>query len=1023
MYTMKNIKYLFLWFCLILNAGYGFAQQSDTYKISGTVMDKSGETLIGVTIYVKNEPGVGVVTDVNGNFTIKSPKNSTLVFSFIGFKTQEYLVTKDIEKLKVVLEADNKQLDEVVIVGQGTQRKVSVVGAITSIDPKELQIPSNSITNMIGGRVPGIITRTLSGEPGDDFSEFWIRGISTFGSNQGALVLIDGIEGNLNDIDPSDIESFSVLKDASATAVYGVRGANGVIIVTTKKGAAGKIRINLKSSATISYSPRMPKYLRAFDYASLANEARAVRGSTPIYDDLELEIIKNKLDPDLYPDVNWRDVILKDQTWNNQHYLSVSGGGTTARYFMSTGLVNKSAVFKDAGINKYNTNVNWHKYTFRANVEANVTKTTILSLGMDGVITKQTSPGYGDDNSALWKAQSNLTPVTVPVVYSNGLLPAYGTNANQISPYVLLNYTGFKNKHNVNYKVNFGLNQDLSMFTKGLRVNALFSFNSSGNHLVTRRKSPNLYKATTRYKDGSLATVRTVNEAPLTYSKEATQTRQYYFEARTNYERAFGKHRVSGLVHYYMQDYQDTKADNETDAIPKRYQALSGRATYAWNDTYMVEANFGYTGSENFMKGHQFGFFPAIALGWVPTQYDWVKNHLSFLNFFKVRASYGEVGNDRIGGRRFPYITYVKVTDVAGKWGSNPLEEGQMGADGLEWEVAKKYNLGFDGRLFKERFNFTIDFFKDVRDGIFQQRELLPQEVGVVNKPWVNIGSMSSKGVDGNIEYSQSVNQHLRLTGRANLTYSTNKIKHWEEALKKYPYLGNTGYSVNIQRGLIAQGLYRDSLDIMAGPIPYANVRPGDIKYKDVNGDGKITDDDKVPIAYSSVPQIMYGFAIEASYKNWTLGIFFRGVGKTQYFLGGNAYHPFISEEQGNVLTQVNNQRNRWTPAWYSGDPATENPNARYPRLSYGSNKNNEVNSTFWLANGRYLKLQNIDLSYRWSHRAFQRIGLSDIVFQFIGTNLACWDKVKLWDPEQASNNGAVYPLQRTFTFQLSVNF
>lgn len=1019
---MKNIKYFLLWLCLIAGFGRVFGQTDTHYKVSGSVSDEAGETMIGVTIYVKNEPGVGVVSDIDGNFTIRVAKNSTLVFSCVGYKIQEKLITQDIEGLKIVMEVDNQQLEDVVVVGQGTQRKVSVVGAVSTISPDELQIPSNSITNMIGGRIPGIITRTMSGEPGSDFSEFWVRGVSTFGANASALVLIDGIEGNLNDIDPSDIESFSVLKDASATAVYGVRGANGVVIVTTKKGSAGKTRINLKSSATLSYSPRMPKYLRAYEYAQLANEAREVRGNTPIYDDIEMEIIKNHLDPDLYPDVNWRDVILKDVTWYNQHYLSVSGGSSTARYFMSTGLMNKSAIFKDEGINKYNTNVNWHKYTFRANVEANLTETTVISLGMDGVITKQTSPGYGNDNSALWKAQSNLTPVTVPVRYSNGLLPAYGTGDNQRSPYVLLNYTGYKTSHNIDYKVNFGLNQDLKWITNGLKVNALFSFNSSGSHLVTRQKSPNLYRATTRYKDGSLATRRTVNEQALTYSKSASQSRQYYFESRLNYERGFGDHNVTGLVHYYMQDYQDTQANNETDAIPKRYQALSGRATYSWKDTYLLELNIGYTGSENFKKGHQFGLFPAVAIGWVPTQYEWVQKHLPFVDFFKLRASYGEVGNDRIGGRRFPYITYVSTENVSGRWGNNALQEGQMGADGLEWETAKKYNLGFDGHLFNEHFNFTIDFFKDVRDGIFQQRELLPQELGAVNKPYVNIGSMNSKGIDGSVEYTQNIKQ-VRLTGRANFTYTTNKVKHWEEAIKKYPYLENSGYSVNVTRGLIAQGLYRDSTDILSGPIPYANVRPGDIKYKDVNGDGRIDNDDMVPIAYSSVPLIMYGFAVEASYKNWTLGIFFRGVGKTNYFLGGNAYHPFISEEQGNVLTQVYNRKNRWIPAWYSGDPSTENPNARYPRLSYGNNTNNQVNSTFWLANGRYLKLQNIDLSYRWQNKAFRKIGLNDIIFQFIGTNLACWDKVKLWDPEQASNNGAVYPLQRTFTFQLSVNF
>lgn len=1022
-----SIIFNLFFICLSMLESYGQDKEATYYTVSGKVMENDGSLLPGVSIYIKNEPGVGVITTVNGQFTIKVPKNEQLVFSFVGYKKYEYLVTKNISGLKVVLEEEKQHLEEVVIVGHGEQKKASVVGAISTINVEQLQIPSSSISNIIGGRIPGIISVTRSGEPGDDFSEFWVRGISTFGGGEGALVLIDGVEGNLNDLDPADIESFSVLKDASATAVYGVRGANGVILVTTKQGTAGKININLKTSATLSYSPRMPKYLRAYDYARLANEAREVRGLSSRYDEVELEIIRNHMDPDLYPDVDWREVILKDFTWNNQHYLSVSGGGATARYFLSAGIQNKSAVFKEESINKYNTNVNWHKYTFRANVSANLTKTSIVNLALDGTIVKQNSPGYGDDNNALWTAQSNLTPVTVPVRYSNGLLPAYGSNDNQISPYVLLNYTGFKTTQRNTMKVNFGLNQDLGFLLKGLKANALFSFTNNSNHVVNRYKIPSLYKVLGHYNDGSLVMAKTVNEVAMSYKKTANIDRTYYFEGRLNYARTFDRHRVTGLLHYYMQDFQDSKAANETAAIPKRYQALSGRITYALDDRYLVETNFGYTGSENFKKGEQFGFFPAIAMGWVPSEYSWFKDRLGFINFLKIRASYGEVGNDRIiKDRRFPYITYVQLNNVSKMWGDPPaIQEGQIGADNLSWEVAKKYNLGIDARMWHDRINLTFEFFKDIRDGIFQERQMMPVEVGAMTNPWTNVGSMRNRGVEGNIEYSQEIKKEMSVTLRSNFTYAINKVKHWDEAVT-YPYQSKSNKPNGIYRGLIAMGLFRDSLEIISSPKQdFGKVRPGDIRYKDVNGDGHINSDDEVALEYSKNPQIMYGFAAEFRYKGLTVGAFFRGAGKVQYLKFGNAYRPYNFQEQGNILKSVAKQSNRWTPAWYSGDPSTENPNAAFPRLTYGTSENNSRTSTFWLGNGRYLKLQNVDISYTLRHDALSRWGIANIVFHVVGTNLACWDKIpdKITDPEQAIYNGEKYPIQRTFTFQLSVNF
>lgn len=1001
--------------------------QTSTSDLSGEVSDTNGTKLGGVTVRVLTQANKRTSTDDRGRFSLKDIiLPNTLIFTSTGYDTTKLEVLTASQALNIIMHEKGSDLDEVVVVGMGTQRKISVVGAVTTVDPKQLQMPSTSVTNMLGGVVPGIISTTRSGEPGNDFSEFWIRGISTFGAQSGALVLIDGVEGNLNDLDPSDIAGFSILKDASSTAVYGVRGANGVVLVTTHKGEAGRMNINFKSNVSLSHSPRMPEYLGSYEYATLANEARGVRDLAARYSDIELQIMKYGMDNDLYPNVNWQNEILKKHTFNNQHYLNLSGGGKVSRYFVSVGALSKDAVFKqDETANKYNTNVKYNKYNFRANIDANITPTTVLTLGLDGAIINQNAPGFGDDNSALWIAQSFLTPVTVPLKYSNGELPAFGNTGNNISPYVLLNHTGFKYSNRGTTKINFSLNQDLESFVPGLKFHALYSYLTNNGHSTIRRKMPDLYKAYGRYNDGTLMIQRTVSQQSITFGKSTFYDRKHYFESRLNYDKSIGDHRFGGLVHYYMSDFQTSTANDEINSIPKRYQAISGRATYAFKDTYFLEGNIGYTGSENFRPGEQFGWFPSIAAGWVPTQYKWVQDNLSAMNFFKIRGSYGQVGNDQISSRRFPYLTYVNFNN-SGRWGSGGLTEGQIGADNLKWEVAKKYNLGLDFQFFNNKAGLTVDIFKDVRDGIFQERQLMPIEVGVVNKPFVNVGKMRSQGFDGNAYYNFKVNNDLKITTRANFTYAEGKVVHWDQDIPKYPYQSYSGVPLGINRGLISMGLFKDSLEIMSSPKQsFGEVRPGDIRYKDVNGDGTINDDDIVPITYSNVPKFQYGIGASIEYKKFTLSFLFEGVSDVSYFYGGSGYYPFVGGEIGNILSIVNDPSNRWTPAWYSGDPATENPNARFPRLTYGNSANNNRNSTFWQADGKYIRLKYVDISYRLSSEQLnlKRIGIQNVTLQLVGYNLGTWDKVKLWDPGQASSNGAVYPVQRTYTAQITLNF
>jgi len=998
--------------------------------MKGTVSDSDGP-LVGVSVTVKDNPTNGTMTDADGKFSIKVERGDKLLFTYIGYKDIEYLVVKQEQDLKIKFEEAATEVDEVVVTALGTQRKISTLSAVTSVDVSELQQPTASVANLLGGRVAGVISTMASGEPGKNIAEFWIRGIGTFGANASALVLIDGLEGDINSLDPADIESFSILKDASATAVYGVRGANGVVLVTTKRGHADKMNITVRASATLSHLKRLPEFVDAYDYAKLANEARAVRGEEVLYTPVELDIIRNNLDPDLYPNVNWQKEVVKMNSWKQNYYVSAQGGAKLARYFVSLNAALEDAAYNVDKNSPYSGNVGYNTYGFRANIDLELTKTTKIYFGSNGYLKVQKNPGVANTNY-IWDAQANIHPLRLPTVYSNGQLPAVDTGADT-SPYVMINRMGRRNDQEFAGKTTLAIEQDLSMLTEGLRIRAQGAYDITSWFNESRLIQPALYEAVGRNQAGDLITIQRVSEQSASYSKNTNQYRKYHFESTLNYDRVFADdHRVSALVYYYMSDEKySSESTTNMNSIPKRYQGISSRITYGFRDTYMLDVNFGYTGSENFQPGRRFGFFPSVALGWVPTNYEFMKRGLPFLDFLKIRASYGTVGNDRITNKRFPYLTIVK-RGTNNPWGSTSAEtlwETYTGADNLNWEKATKFDVGIEGRLFNDRVNFVVDFFNDVRDGIFQERQQVPAYVGLMSKPFSNIGKMRSYGADGNISYTERLGKNASMTLRGNFTYSKNDVKNWEEANPAYPYQEAAGYPYGVVRGYQAVGLFKDDLDIETSPVQtFGEYRPGDIKYRDINGDGRIDNDDKVPIAYSATPLLMYGFGGEFQYKNFTLGVLFKGTGKTDFFYGGAGYIPFANGKMGNVLTQAADPRNRWIPMDYALangiDPSlAENPNAKYPRMQYGNNNNNSQTSTFWKGNSSYLRLQEITLNYNFKANALRKIGIQSVDLQFVGNNLAVWDNVKIFDPEQASSNGRVYPLPATFTLQLYLHF
>lgn len=1031
------MKYIIIILGIMLSAGMLSAQ---TYTMEGVVKDEFGP-LAGATVLIKNKATSGSLTDIDGKFSIKANHGDMLIFSYVGLKNKEYLVTEEKKNLEIILDESEQMLDEVVVVGLGSQRKISSLAAVTSVDVKDLQQPVSSVANLLGGRVAGVISMMSSGEPGKNIADFWIRGIGTFGANASALVLIDGLEGDINSLDPADIESFSVLKDASATAVYGVRGANGVILVTTKRGEADKLKLTARASVSVSTLNRLPKYLRSYDYALLANEARAVRGEEALYSDVELNIIQDGTDRDIYPDVDWQDEIIRDVSFKQNYYVSAQGGAQVARYFLSLGGSNENAAYNIDKSSPYSSNVGYNTYNFRANIDITLSPHTDLYFGTDGFLSMHKEPGVLNTDY-IWFSQAHINPLWLPKQYSNGQYPAVGADAGT-SPYVLINMMGKRLEQKYSGKNTIAIDQDLSMILDGLKVKLQGAYDITSMFNERRYIQPALYEAVGRNQYGELITIERVQSTAAGYINGTDQFRKYHLEATINYDKVFNeKHRVSGLVYYYMSDQKKaSESTNNMNAIPLRYQGISSRLTYGYMDTYMVDFNFGYTGSENFQPGRQFGFFPSIALGWIPTNYDVIKEKIPFLNFFKIRASYGQVGNDRITNHRFPYLTIVRRS-LYSPFGSNAVEglmEYYTGADNLIWEKSTKLDLGIEGRLFDEKLTFVVDFFNDQRDGIFQRRVQVPGYVGLSSMPFSNVGKMESYGADGNVSYTQNFTKDMSATIRGNFTFSKNNVQNWEEANPKYPYQEISGYPLNVVRGYQALGLFKDEKDIETSPVQtFGSVMPGDIKYRDVNGDGRITSDDQVPLTYNPYPLLMYGFGGEFRYKQLTLGVLFKGTGNTDYFhnsfyiqdhgTNGIGYVPFHSGKTGNILTIVNDPKNRWIPMDYALangiDPAlAENPNARFPRLQYGHNNNNSQLSDFWKGNSRYLRLQEITLNYNLRQAFLTKIGIKSLDLQLVANNLCVWDKVKLFDPEQAHYNGRVYPIPTTYTLQLYVHF
>ena len=1016
----------FIFFCLLLLSVNIFAQKK--LIVTGVVTDENKEPLVGVNVTVKDQAGLGAITDINGHYSINVEEYSKLVFSYIGFDKVEILIKEQKTVNVTMKEANAREIDEVVITGTGAQKKLTVTGAVTTVNVDDLKSnPTANLSNALAGNVAGVLAMQTSGQPGKNVSEFWIRGISTFGANSSALVLVDGFERNLDEINIEDIESFTVLKDASTTAIYGPRGANGVVLITTKHGKAGKININAKVETSYNTRTITPEFADGYSYATMMNEARITRNQEPIYQQDELELLRLGLDPDLYPNVDWKDVLLKDGAMTYRASVNMNGGGATARYFVSLSYVNEEGMYKtdEAIRNDYNTNPRSQRWNYRLNTDIDITKSTLLKVGVSGSLKKRNAPGMG---SNVWTSLMYQNPISIPLMYSNGYVPAFGPEDDRTNPWVLATQTGYYEIWENKIQTNIALEQKLDFITKGLRFEGRFGFDTNNTSDISRRKMPETWRAERfRNSDGEIVYTRQREEQKMTQSSSSSGDRREFFEAILHYNRGFKAHHIGGTLKYSQDTYRTTVNIGEDikNGIAKRHMGLAGRTSYNWNYRYFADFNFGYNGSENFADGHRFGFFPAFSVAWNIAEEPIIKKNLKWMNMFKLRYSYGKVGNDQMNDR-FPYL--YTIGDGSGwNWGDytysrvfNGLTYTALASNNVTWEIATKHDLGVDFSLFNDKFTATVDYFHEQRDGIYMERKYLPSMVGVTSNPKANVGSVRSKGFDGNFAYKQKIGD-VNVTLRGNITYSKNEILEKDEENAVYAYQMESGYRVNQARGLIALGLFEDYDDIRNSPRQdFGTVQPGDIKYKDVNGDGVVNDGDKVAIGATTKPNMIYGLGLSARWKGLDVNVHFQGAGKSSFFINGSTVYAFKDNQWGNVLKNL--VADRWISSDISGNPATENPNASYPRLSFGGNNNNFRASTFWLRDGAYLRLKTLEVGYTLPKSIVNKIKFNNIRIFFIGTNLLTFAKFKEWDPELGSSTGTEYPLSKVLTLGLTVN-
>lgn len=1041
-FTYLKVKYLC---CLMLLLTLGEVSRAQTpITINGKIVDSKGLVMPGVSVTVKHTQ-IGTTSTIQGGYSIKVPKRAdTLVFSFLGYIKQDIAV-KDRHTIDITLLEDKNDLNEVVVVAYGTQKKESMVSSITTINPKEIKGPTSNLTTMLAGRISGLISYQRSGEPGADNASFFIRGITSFGSGKiDPLILIDGMESTNNELarlQPDDIAAFSVLKDAAASSLYGARGANGVILVTTKSGKDEKTKFNVRFENSTSSNTQNFRMADNITYMQLANEAALTRDPLAAlpYSQNKIDHTKAGDNPLLYPNNDWIGSLIKNNTNNQRLNVNLSGGGAKAQYYIAGTANQDNGVLKTQPGSNFNSNVNLKSYQIRSNINLKLTPNTEAVIRTSGSFDDYTGPIGG--GASVFNSALTANPVLFPAIFPASDLPLIkhplfgnaprGSNGDvYANPYASM-VSGFQQYSTSILNVQLELKQDLKFITEGLSARGMVYTKRYAYFALNRQYNPFYYAASPSINDPKGYVLSLLNENSATEYLNYNQGDKVvnttnYGELAINYARTFNKvHNVSGMLIGIQRNYINGNAGDLQSSLPSRNQGVSGRFTYTYDSRYVFEGNFGYNGSERFAQNNRFGFFPSVGVAWNINNEKFFKSNT--VTKLKFRATYGLVGNDQIGNPsdRFFYLSNVNLNDnnYSASFGENysytrpGVSISRYANNGITWEKSRKTNLGMDLGLW-DALNLTIDAYKEHRSNILMQRAYIPTSMGLTAPVSANVGVAEGKGVDIALDYNKNFGKTW-LQMRGTFTYAASKLLVNEEP--DYPsnmqYLSRVGQSLGEVYGLIAERLFVDDEDVKNSPKQnFGEVRGGDIKYRDLNGDGQITALDMINgLGYPTTPEIIYGFGFSFGYKNFDISTFFQGSARSSLFIDPGAISPFVANDakQNGLLNVI--AQDHWSED-------NRNQYAFWPRLGLTQNNNNNQPSNWWMRNGAFLRMKSAEIGYNLREKALKRYHIAGLRFYVNGTNLFLISAFKLWDPEQGGN-GLGYPVQKVFNVGCNVQF
>ncbi|MGE9314041.1 TonB-dependent receptor [Niabella sp. CJ426] len=1012
--------------------------------VQGSVKDRAGGMLQNVSVYVKGTQN-GTLTNEKGEFTLNANLYDSLEVSSVGYKTQ-YVFIADSRPLIIVLDGEDGSMNEVAVVAFSKQKKASMVASITSIKPSELRMPSSNLTNALAGRLAGMVAYQRSGEPGQDNAAFFIRGITSFGASakKDPLILIDGIELSPNDLarlNPDDIASFSIMKDAMATALYGARGANGVILVTTKEGKEGKMNFDLRFENSFSSPTQRLETADPVTFMRMHNEAVKTRdpnGQT-LYTDEQITFTEMGLHRDIYPATNWEEAMFKKMAVNNRLNLSFTGGGSVARYYVAGSVTRDRGNLKVDNKNDFNSNIDLYKYSIRSNVNINLTKTTEMSTRFVANFDDYTGPI--DGGSAMYRKVMQANPVRFKPFYEPDSNFSYAKHTlfgnfetgNYLNPYAEA-MRGYKDYSRSNMLTTVEVKQNLDAIAKGLMARALVNFDRRSEYSISRAYAPFYYRISSfDLTNDSYKLVRlnpTTGRETLDYDANNTSrtvANSFYFEGATQYNNNFGKNSVSGLLVFTARQFKQGAPSSIQLSLPTRNLSFSGRFSYDFDTRYLAEFAYGYNASERFAQNNRWGFFPSFGAGWVISNEPFFEPLSHVFRMLKLRGSYGIAGNEAIGSasERFFYLSEVDLNAPHNvNWGVNMNENpgginvSRYANDQVGWERSYKTNLALEFNM-RNGFSSIIEIYKERRKNILQDR-IMPATAGILPAVKANVGEAEGRGIDIELNYDKTIGKDLKLTGRGTFTYTTSKVIKWEEPDYGNNYwLSRIGTNLGQTWGLVAERLFIDSAEVKNSPRQeFGAYSGGDIKYKDINGDGKIDNLDFVPIGHPVTPEIIYGFGLSVSYKRFDFNFFFQGLARESFWLNQDNVTPFIDGDGGDGRVGQNAVLQAIASDYWS--ESNRNSYAFWPRLANYNIDNNRQTSTWFMQNGSFLRLKSVDVGYSFPSSMLKRFKVSDFRIYFSGSNLLHWSAFKLWDPEMAGS-GFDYPLQRVFNVGFNI--